>query len=337
MKENNVIKATVQKLNELEEIDEQEDKSETIENEISLQDYIALEKNKEELLKQSQVIQPTSTNSKWDSYLKKYENNSDKEDEEEPNFTTIRPNIKDTEVGVKRKRPSSKNDPKPTVKNPTKKSKNDEASTMSLCTYTVTGKNNLMDQHWYYCYTCKLTASEGVCGVCVKVCHKEHNVSYSRKSRFYCSCGSGARSPCKCLVPRNVNNQENNPDEGDEEKIELKYYSNEDEIYNKNSFPVNIIKPIVNKPTPLMKSHPKLVLPSGSLGSSKPKINPPKINLPKPKTTALPNTTTVNKSNTESKWSKFIKKDQGNDDNDDEGDLLFTLDEKYEEFTEDTM
>jgi len=77
----------------------------------------------------------------------------------------------------------------------------------SCCTYTVTG-NNFMDQHWYYCYTCNLTFSEGVCGVCVKVCHKGHDVSYSRKSRFFCDCGSGARSPCKCLVPRKVIKQE---------------------------------------------------------------------------------------------------------------------------------
>lgn len=39
-----------------------------------------------------------------------------------------------------------------------------------LCTYTST-KNNFAEQHWYYCYTCGLTMSEGCCSVCVKNCH----------------------------------------------------------------------------------------------------------------------------------------------------------------------
>ncbi|KYQ89094.1 hypothetical protein DLAC_10325 [Tieghemostelium lacteum] len=75
-----------------------------------------------------------------------------------------------------------------------------------LCTYTYT-KNDYIDQHWYFCYTCGLKFSEGCCSICVKVCHKGHAVSYSRFSRFFCDCGAGASkgSPCKALKPRPSN------------------------------------------------------------------------------------------------------------------------------------
>ncbi|EOD21681.1 hypothetical protein EMIHUDRAFT_207692 [Emiliania huxleyi CCMP1516] len=45
-----------------------------------------------------------------------------------------------------------------------------------VCTYAVTG-SNFTDQHWYYCYTCGLTQSEGCCSVCIRVCHAGHVVS----------------------------------------------------------------------------------------------------------------------------------------------------------------
>eukprot|EP01133_Synstelium_polycarpum_P011499 gene11499-13413_t len=72
-----------------------------------------------------------------------------------------------------------------------------------LCTYTAT-KNDYIDQHWYFCYTCNLKFSEGCCSVCVNVCHKGHAVSYSRFSRFFCDCGAGAGKggPCKALKAR---------------------------------------------------------------------------------------------------------------------------------------
>ncbi|EGG15028.1 hypothetical protein DFA_09851 [Cavenderia fasciculata] len=81
----------------------------------------------------------------------------------------------------------------------------DEARKLAskLCTYSQT-KNDYMDQHWYFCYTCNLKTSEGCCSTCVKVCHKGHVVSYSRFSRFFCDCGAGAGKggPCKALKPR---------------------------------------------------------------------------------------------------------------------------------------
>ena len=74
-----------------------------------------------------------------------------------------------------------------------------------LCSYASTG-NSFTEQHWYYCYTCGLTESEGCCSICVKVCHKGHDVSYSRRSRFFCDCGAGAGATrglsCSALAPR---------------------------------------------------------------------------------------------------------------------------------------
>jgi E3 ubiquitin-protein ligase UBR4 len=44
----------------------------------------------------------------------------------------------------------------------------------------------------------------GCCSVCARVCHKDHEVSYSRHSRFFCDCGAGAVCgvKCKALKPR---------------------------------------------------------------------------------------------------------------------------------------
>lgn len=58
-----------------------------------------------------------------------------------------------------------------------------------FCTFTSTG-SQFVEQHWYFCYTCGLTGSEGVCVVCAQVCHAGHDLSYSRHSRFFCDCGA---------------------------------------------------------------------------------------------------------------------------------------------------
>jgi hypothetical protein len=81
----------------------------------------------------------------------------------------------------------------------------------ACCTYTTTA-NNYLEQHWYYCYTCKLTFTEGCCSICVRVCHKDHDVSYSRFSRFFCDCGAGARGlVCKALKSRNSEHKKEVP------------------------------------------------------------------------------------------------------------------------------
>jgi len=65
------------------------------------------------------------------------------------------------------------------------------------CTFTVT-KREFAPQKWYYCYTCGLVDSEGVCESCAAVCHKNHKLSTIKSSKkFYCDCGAGAYN-CKC-------------------------------------------------------------------------------------------------------------------------------------------
>lgn len=85
--------------------------------------------------------------------------------------------------------------------------KDGESLACKLCTYTAT-EDTFQLQHWYYCYTCKLTFTEGVCSVCAQVCHKGHELSYARQSRFYCDCGAGAKGiSCKALKARSVSSE----------------------------------------------------------------------------------------------------------------------------------
>lgn len=72
-------------------------------------------------------------------------------------------------------------------------------STSKLCTYVKSG-NNYMEQHWYFCYTCNLVKDRGCCTVCAHVCHKDHQVVYSRSSRFFCDCGAGDGGESTCLA-----------------------------------------------------------------------------------------------------------------------------------------
>ena len=74
-------------------------------------------------------------------------------------------------------------------------------------------KSGFHGQHWYNCYTCGLVWDKGCCTLCALVCHRGHDVSYSRYSSFFCDCGAedgGSsttdrnRVSCKCLssLPR---------------------------------------------------------------------------------------------------------------------------------------
>ncbi len=56
------------------------------------------------------------------------------------------------------------------------------------------------------CYTCGLVGDRGCCSLCALVCHRGHDVSYARKSSFFCDCGAEqpsigdtSRVRCKCL------------------------------------------------------------------------------------------------------------------------------------------
>ncbi len=70
-----------------------------------------------------------------------------------------------------------------------------------LCTFTTT-KREFMNQHWYYCHTCKMIERIGMCTVCAKVCHKGHDVSYAKYGSFFCDCGAKEDGTCKALVKR---------------------------------------------------------------------------------------------------------------------------------------
>lgn len=68
-------------------------------------------------------------------------------------------------------------------------------------------KTGYHGQHWYNCYTCGLVWEKGCCTLCALVCHKGHDVSYSRYSSFFCDCAaedgtssSQNRVPCRCMI-----------------------------------------------------------------------------------------------------------------------------------------
>lgn len=54
----------------------------------------------------------------------------------------------------------------------------------------------------YHCHTCKLVDGTGVCTVCAKVCHKGHELSYSKCGSFFCDCGAKEDKSCQALVKR---------------------------------------------------------------------------------------------------------------------------------------
>ncbi|OTF83357.1 hypothetical protein BLA29_000261, partial [Euroglyphus maynei] len=73
-----------------------------------------------------------------------------------------------------------------------------------LCTFTQTAKD-FINQHWYHCHTCKMLDGVGVCTVCAKVCHRNHDVTYSKCGSFFCDCGAKEDGSCKALVKRQPN------------------------------------------------------------------------------------------------------------------------------------
>lgn len=67
-----------------------------------------------------------------------------------------------------------------------------------LCTFTITHKD-FMNQHWYWCYTCKMIEDKGCCSVCARVCHKNHDVCYAKFGNFYCDCGAKEDGSCQAM------------------------------------------------------------------------------------------------------------------------------------------
>lgn len=77
----------------------------------------------------------------------------------------------------------------------------DEELCERLCTFTTTQKE-FINQHWYHCHTCKMLDGVGVCNVCAQVCHRGHDVTYSKHGSFFCDCGANEDGTCKALVKR---------------------------------------------------------------------------------------------------------------------------------------
>lgn len=75
-----------------------------------------------------------------------------------------------------------------------------------LCTYSISQKD-FINQHWYHCHTCKMTDKTGVCSVCARVCHKNHDVSYAKYGNFFCDCGVKEET-CQALNKRSSYNQD---------------------------------------------------------------------------------------------------------------------------------
>ena len=65
------------------------------------------------------------------------------------------------------------------------------------CTYAVTG-NCFGEQKWYFCRTCGLTGNNGICEICAKKCHNDHDVVFYRNATgFYCDCPDHGN--CSCM------------------------------------------------------------------------------------------------------------------------------------------
>ena len=57
------------------------------------------------------------------------------------------------------------------------------------CTFASTS-GAFVEQHWYNCATCGLVGDKGACAACIRTCHAGHDISYARKSSFFCDCGA---------------------------------------------------------------------------------------------------------------------------------------------------
>ena len=70
-----------------------------------------------------------------------------------------------------------------------------------MCTFTKTQRKYIR-QHWYYCYTCKMVANNGVCEHCAKMCHAGHEIIYAKYAPFFCDCGAKGDGFCNALSER---------------------------------------------------------------------------------------------------------------------------------------
>ena len=74
---------------------------------------------------------------------------------------------------------------------------------IEMCTFTKT-QETFTEQHWFYCHTCKMVENKGVCIHCAKMCHSDHEISYSKYSPFFCDCGAKGDAYCNALSEKFV-------------------------------------------------------------------------------------------------------------------------------------
>lgn len=84
----------------------------------------------------------------------------------------------------------------------------DESLCNKLCTFTMT-QREFMNQHWYHCHSCKMIDRVGVCSICARVCHKDHDVTYAKFGAFFCDCGARDDNSCLALTKRSSTIEEN--------------------------------------------------------------------------------------------------------------------------------
>ncbi|UYV64027.1 UBR4, partial [Cordylochernes scorpioides] len=49
----------------------------------------------------------------------------------------------------------------------------------------------------YHCHTCKMVDGVGVCTICAKICHRDHDVTYAKYGSFFCDCGAKEDGSCQ--------------------------------------------------------------------------------------------------------------------------------------------
>ena len=79
----------------------------------------------------------------------------------------------------------------------------EEKTNPDLCSYTKTG-NSLFVQEYFFCYTCGMdeTKNNGVCKVCVKTCHADHDVKFYANTLCFCDCGMEGETYCQSLLKK---------------------------------------------------------------------------------------------------------------------------------------
>lgn len=73
-----------------------------------------------------------------------------------------------------------------------------------FCTFSATGEK-FINQKYYYCNTCSLTAKEclGICEVCAKTCHKDHDVHIADYENIVSFCDCPGKCRCHCMPETN--------------------------------------------------------------------------------------------------------------------------------------